>query len=233
VGCLSLAEKCRILATSPFFGALSPADLKQLAGRLAERSYADQQTIFLRGDGGSSLLAVIEGKVRVSLTSAEGKEVVLALLGPGQILGELSLLDGTARSADATAVGRCRLLALDRRDLIRVLQESPGALIGLCQVLCERIRTTTDRLEGAMLLPLSVRLARLVLSLAAAEGRAQPGGDLRLTAPSQGDLGRLVGASRQKVNLHLRRWTADGLLGRDGVALVICDRDRLADIAAA
>jgi CRP-like cAMP-binding protein len=229
---LSLAERCRVLARSPFFGALAPDHLEQLAGRLVERSYPDQQTIFLRGDGGSSLLAVIEGKVRIGLTSVEGREVVLAQFGPGQIFGELSLLDGTGRSADAVAVGKCRLLALDRRDLLKVLHESPAALLGLCRVLCDRIRTTTDRLEGAMLLPLSARLARAVLSLADAEGHEAPGGELRVTAPSQGDLGRLVGASRQKVNLHMRRWVAEGVLDRDGVALVIRDRDRLQDAAA-
>jgi CRP-like cAMP-binding protein len=103
------------LSASPLFAAFTPDECERLAACLAERRYADRQMIFGRGDPGSSLMLIVEGRVRVGVTSAEGREVLLGVLERGQVLGELALLDGKPRSADAMALGNCLLLALDRR----------------------------------------------------------------------------------------------------------------------
>ncbi|WP_034850661.1 Crp/Fnr family transcriptional regulator [Inquilinus limosus] len=226
------AERRRLLSETPFFAAFPEAQRDALAGRLAERSHADGDTIFLRGDEGTSLMIVASGRVALRLTSPQGREILLAILEPGEIFGEMSLLDGRGRSADAVAFGPCRLLSLERRDVLPVLRESPEACIRLLDLLTNRLRRTSDQLEGVALLNLPSRLARLLLTLSEAHGARSPRGEVLLPlALSQRDLGQLIGASREKVNLQLGRWAAEGLLRREEGAVVICDTEALADIA--
>ncbi|WP_186002451.1 Crp/Fnr family transcriptional regulator [Mycobacterium sp. KBS0706] len=230
---VSPAEKRRLLSETPFFAAFPPAQRDALAARLNERSHEDGDTIFLRGDESTSLMIVASGRVALRLTSPQGREILLAILEPGEIFGEMSLLDGRGRSADAVAFGPCRLLSLDRRDMLPVLQDSPEACIRLLELLSTRLRRTSDQLEGVALMTLPSRLARLLLTLSDTHGARQnaEGEVLLPLALSQRDLGQLIGASREKVNLQLGRWSAEGLLRRQEGALVICDTDGLADIA--
>ena len=231
---ISQAEKRRLLLQSPLFSAFAPAELDRLADRLVERRFAHGQMIFGRGEPGSSMMAVVEGRVRIGVTSAEGREVLLAVVEPGQIFGELALLDGKPRSADATALGDCRLLALDRRDFLPVLRHSPEAALRLFEIVCGRVRAANDQLEGAILMTVEARLARLLLALAGRIGGSSHGDGTRVdTDLSQGDLGRLIGASRaggQSASLSL---DAAGGLARNGRALVIRDRAGLVEIAGA
>jgi CRP/FNR family cyclic AMP-dependent transcriptional regulator len=226
-------ERRRFLAQSPFFQAFPPPQLDLLAERLVERRFADRQMIFGRGDPGSSLLAVVEGRVRIGVTSAEGREMLLNVLEPGEVFGELALLDGKPRSADATAFGPCLLLALDRREFLPALHQSPEAVGRLFEIVCRRVRAANDQLEGAVCMTVAARLARLLLGLADRNGDASQPAGRWIKALPQGDLARLIGASRQKVNRHLRRWLSQGTLARDGQALLIRNRTMLAAIAEA
>lgn len=224
---ISPGEKRWLLSRNRLFHALEPAAREKLAACLVERRFKGGQRIFARGDPGSCLFLVARGEVRLGLAAADGREVLLALLEPGQIFGELALLDGLSRSADADARGACLLLALDRRDLLPVLRRSPEAAVELLELVCHRMRAATARIEATSLLPVPARLARLLLARADLAN-----GSARIAAPpSQADLGRLAGVSRQKVNLHLGRWLADGVLAREGPALVIRERERLASLA--
>lgn len=223
---ISPGDRQRVLLRSPLFQAFRPDELARLAERLVERRFGDGQTIFLRGDPGSSLMAVTAGRVRISVSSSEGREVLLAVVGPGDVFGEMSVLDGGPRSADATAACDCRVLTLDRRDLQPLLHRSPDAALRLCQLLCERIRSATEKLEGLATLPVAARLARLLLM------QSEQHGPRVAVGLSQSDLGRLIGASRQKVNMHLGRWAADGLVDRHPGSLRIRDHGGLAEIAA-
>jgi CRP-like cAMP-binding protein len=220
-------ERRRLLAASPLFAAFQPAELDRLASSLVERRYADRQTIFSRGDAGSCLMILFLGRVRVGVTSADGREILLSVLERGQVLGELALLDGKPRSADATALGDCLLLSLDRSHLLPVLRRSPEAALRLFEIVCARLRAADEQLEGAVLMSVPARLARLLLENA--EGGA---GRIELGL-SQGDLARLIGASRQKVNLYLGRWLAEGVLTRVGQCLCVRNRDGLQAIAMA
>jgi CRP/FNR family cyclic AMP-dependent transcriptional regulator len=225
------SEKRRFLSASPLFSAFAPAELERLAARLVERRYRDRQTIFSRGDPGSSMMVVVDGRVRIGVTSAEGRELLLAVMGRGQVFGELALLDQRPRSADATALGDCRLLTLDRRDFLPVLRQSPEAALRLFEVVCGRIRAANDQIEEALLMTVEARLARLLLNLASACRRGSACTAVVDGTLSQGDLGRLIGASRQEVNRHLRQWLAQGQLAQQGRALVIRKPGELRRIA--
>lgn len=225
-----LARRKEILrGCSPFAGLPEP-ELEGLAARLTARRFAPGQAIFGRGEPGSSLLAVADGRVRIAITAASGREMVLGIVESGELFGELTALDGKTRSADATALGSCVLLALDRRDLMPVLRRSPEAALSLAEMVCGRVRASNERLEGTLFMSMAARLARLLLRLATSAGE----GPLRVEADlCQTELGRLIGASRQKVNARLRGWTRQGLLARDGATLVIRDPVRLRALAEA
>lgn len=224
---ISHAERVRLLGRNSIFQPFAPTVLERLAQRLTERRFVDGQTIFTRGEPGTCLFAVGRGRVRLGLTSPQGREALLAVLGLGEIFGELALLDDGTRSTDATAADECLLLALDRRDFLQLLDEEPEARRHLFRLLCARLRDANERLERTLFLPVAGRLAELLLTLADREQ------SIRVTPKlSQADIGRLIGASREKVNVELNSWLAAGVLGRDGRALVIRDRGRLAELAA-
>jgi CRP-like cAMP-binding protein len=223
-------EISRVLARNWLFQALPSSERDRLIGYLPRRRYAHGEMIFAQGDPGSSVMMVIEGRVRIGLTSREGREVLLAVIKPGELFGEMALLDGKARSADATALGSCRVTTLERRDLLDVLRRSPEAAVRLFEIVCGRLRAANERLEGIALLPVEARLARLLLGLAERDGGHQASARVD-RALSQGDLASLIGSSRQTVNQHLSRWIGERILTRDGSALMIHDRDRLREVA--
>ncbi len=225
---VSHAQKKQVLRDSFLFDRLSEPDLERLAARMVARRFASGQAIFGRGEAGSSMMAVVDGRVRIGITAACGREMLLGIVGPGELFGELTALDGKARSADATALGDCLVLALDRRDLMPVLRQSPEAAMSMAEVVCGRVRAANERLESALFMSVAARLARLLLRLAERRGD----GSMRVAAGlCQSELGRLIGASRQKVNAHLRAWARQGLLARDGAVLVIRDPARLRALA--
>lgn len=224
---ISRAARLSLVAQSPLFRGFAAADLERLVDQLVERRFTSGRTIFTRGEPGSHLFVIAQGQVRLGLTSAQGREALIALLGVGDVFGELALLDDGPRSMDATAAGDCLLLALDRRAFVALLDAAPEVRWQLFRLLCKRLREADDRLEHTLFLPLAGRLARLLVTL------ADGGGGSRVAALSQADLGRLIGASREKVSIQLNSWRAAGLLHRDGRALVIRDRSRLLALAGA
>lgn len=223
-----VTERERFLANHPVFSPLEDGQIAALAARLSTRRCADGETIFVRGDHGNSLAIVARGRVALRLASARGREFTLAILQAGDILGELSVLDGKPRSADAMAFGGCELLVINRRDLLPLLRASPDACLAMLELSASRMRRTSDQLEALALHPLSARLARLLLALCGAEAAISAPEDVTL---SQRDIALLVGASREKVNLQLRRWMNDGILAREHGRLAIRDIRALAAIA--
>jgi CRP-like cAMP-binding protein len=144
----------------------------------------------------------------------------------------MSILDGQSRSADATAMGEALVLVLNRADFLETLRQFPEAALRLCAMLSERLRRSTEQVEGVTLHPVNVRLARLLLTTAAQSSKPQGGGNPRIKGnPTQRDLGQLIGASRQKVNFHLGQWQAEGIIARDGNTFAIQNWKALKAIA--
>ena len=219
----------RILEQSWLLQPLAPSDRDRLLGRLPRRRYGEGQMIFGQGDPGSSLMLVVEGRVKIGTTSREGRELMLGIVEAGELFGELALLDGKERSADAVAFEDCVVASLDRRDLLAVLRELPETAIRLLEFVCGRVRAANDRFEGVVFLSVEARLARLLLTL-----RRDTRGGAAAAAPrnlSQSDLARLIGTSRQSVNQLLGRWVAEGMVTRMDGNLIVRDPARLADLA--
>jgi CRP-like cAMP-binding protein len=169
--------------------------------------------------------------VKICTYSAEGKELVLNIIDRGGVFGEIAVLDGRPRTADAVALDETDLLVLDRNKLLPILAAHPDLATRLIGVLCERLRQTSEHLEDAMLREAPSRLARGLLRLAGTFGRDETDGtrlDIKL---SQQQLGNLIGASRESVNKHIVDWTRTGYLAMKSGCIVIRDREALEEIA--
>jgi len=174
------------------------------------------------------MIAILQGRIRVSITTADGHEISLTVLGPGDVVGEIALLDGGERSADVTAIDEGVLLTIQRGEFLPLLQENSSLCLRLMQVLCERLREANRSLEELATLSLSARLGRLLIRLATDYG-TRVGEELRLGVRlSQKDLATLIGASREKVNRQIRVWEQAGALMHDQGYLVICKPEILA-----
>ena len=192
-----------------------PEELDEILKFASERRVRRGQTIFQRGDNGSSMMAVLRGRVRISSVSGDGKEVTLNVISPGEIFGEFALLDGKPRSNDAAASEDTLLLVVERRHFLPFLAQNQDLTLRLLAVLCDKLRRTSMALEEIALFDLPVRLARVLLKLAEDYGRPSAAGtriDLKL---SQRDLSNLVASSRESVNKQLRAWRENGC-GRSG-----------------
>jgi CRP-like cAMP-binding protein len=221
------ATRWPLLREHFLFAALRAEDFEQLMGSATEQRFAHGRTIFRRGDPGSSLIAVLEGQVRIGVSSENGKEITLGIVGQGELFGEIAVIDGHGRTADATAMGACRLLVLDRRDFLAFLERCPGVAVRLLQLLCARMRKATSVCESVALLDVPMRLARLLLQLVKEHG--EPAGPRRRIALklSQQELGNLVAATRESINKHLRLWEAEGLISMNRGRIVLNDVARL------
>jgi CRP/FNR family cyclic AMP-dependent transcriptional regulator len=202
------------------FADVPEPDLAALAAGLRRRKYARGQIIFTQGDPGAHLCVVEEGRVRIVVASEDGKELVIRMLGPGDFFGELALLDGEPRSADAVAHEACTLLLLAREQFLRFLETRPHVSAVLLAALSRKLRTTTQQAQDVAFLDVPTRLARALLNVASAD--EQP--TCRLT---QSDLAGLVGATRESVNKWLGQFERRGLLSRRRGAITLLNRAAL------
>lgn len=210
------------LARSPILKHLSEEGLARLSERGLALTMQSGAQLFARGEPGDALYVILEGEIEVSLLTAAAKQVRLASLGPGDIVGEMAVLDDQGRSADAKALRRSRLVKLGRDTVREALLAEPEALFALVQNMASRLRATNDELEAAKGLDLRGRLARLLL-------RESENGT-RLVQLTQTEMARQLSASREKVNRALHGFRATGAvaLTQAGVKLI-----RTADLAEA
>jgi len=224
-------DKRQMLAQHFLFRQLLPAEIDSLLKITVERHFADGQSIFLAGEEGSSMMIILEGRVLISAISEEGKEITLNYIESGGILGEIALLDGKCRSANATAVGSCCLLSIKREVFIPFLRANSDIAIQLLMVFCEKLRNTSYMLENLGLLPVPVRLAKLILKLAGTDqGRVTPGSIVRLSL-SQQKIANLIGTSRETVNRVFSQWQADGLIRLQQQQLILLKPNELSSIS--
>jgi CRP-like cAMP-binding protein len=184
--------------------------------------------IFAKGSPGNSLMAVLNGTVRISSVSDGGREIIFNLIHPGEIFGEIALLDGRERTADAIAMTDCELLVLHRRDFIPFIERRPDVCIKLIELLCHRLRRTSEQVEELSFSHLESRMAKALLRLAQeSEHQTTPDApiDLRIT---QRELGNMVGGSREHVNKQLQAWQKAGLIELGKGVIVIRNRSALA-----
>ena len=213
-----------MLQRSPLFRGLTSPALERIAELAGQRSFRAGEIVFSQGDPGDALYAVVTGKIRISAGAADGREIFLNIMEPGDTFGEIALLDGGTRTASATATVPSELVSIRRDHFLGLLEREPRVALELLRLCGERLRWTSGLVEDAALLNASARLAKRLLSLGQLHGEHTGNGVvLRI---SQEDLASFLGVSRQVVNQYLQDWKARGWvnLGR-GVVIV---RDEVA-----
>ena len=221
----------RLLGECYLFRELDPDERNVLFGRVRVRNYAAGETIFLMGSPGDSMMAVLSGSVRISVPSPEGKEIVLAILQPKEVFGEIALLDGKERTADARAMTACSLATLERREVLSFLARHPHVWPKLVEVLCSRLRNTDQHIAELALLELPARLANALLRLANAEQQASSGRATLQIQLSQRELGNICGATRESINKCLRAWQRRGIVEIEESLITVANRTALEELA--
>lgn len=225
-------EHTQLLGRIPLFSRLEAPELSALVSLAQSRQFAARQSVVEQGQPGGDVFAIVSGHLKAVTRAASGKDVLLAIMGPGEIFGEVTLLDGSPRSATVTTLEPSELLVLKREDFLKFLEGSPKVTVKLMEVLARRVRRLSQRSEDLAFLDVSARLAKALCELFDAHGRPDPDGNNRLTLRlSQQELGELVNATRESVNKHLRHWVQQGLIRQDGGELVLLDPRALHSMA--
>ncbi len=208
-----------MLQRSPLFRGLPGPSLDRIVSLAVQRSFRVGEIVFSQGDPGDALYAVVAGRIRISSGTAEGREISLNIMEPGDTFGEIALLDGGTRTATATASEASELVSIRRDHFAALLEREPRVALELLKLCGERLRWTSGLVEDAALLDAAGRLAKRLLSLSALHGqRTKDGTTLKI---SQEDLATFLGVSRQVVNQYLQGWKAQGWvdLGRGSVTV--------------
>ena len=212
----------------PLFGGLDDAQQVSLQQKMGHTTLRRGETLFDEGDLGDRLYIVTEGKVKLGHTSSDGRESLLAVLGPGEIIGELTLFDPGPRSTTATAVSPASLLYLEHEDLMHVLDTNPTLAKHMLRALAQRLRRTNESLSDLVFSDVPGRVAKALLDLADRFGTATDKGVHVPHDLTQEELAQLVGASRETVNKSLADFVSRGWIRLEGRAVTLLDVDRLA-----
>ncbi len=206
-----------LLAKTSLFGNLPAETMAKVAKQMRPVSYSNGQQIFSRGDPGTELYMLLEGRVRLSIISLDGRELAFAHAAPGDIFGEIATLDGGARTADATAVSAAKALTLTRPQINTLVETSPQFAKAAIDLLCRRLREGDQQIEVIALHRIEVRLARYLLSAVRQQHGATPPKNPAISLGiSQGELALVLGASRPKVNAALMMLEDTGAITRQG-----------------
>jgi len=203
-----------LLAHVGLFADLSTPELVGLAALMRSRPYAKDEVIYLRGDAGTAFYVIASGRVKIALTSPDGKELILRRLGPGDFHGELALMDDEPRSADAIATESSVLLVLQRDAFRQFLADHPSAAGKLLATMSQYLRRNAELIQDATFLDVPARLARILLELASTPGASElpPPGAVIPDRMKQGELAALVGATRESINKWLGAFERQGLI---------------------
>lgn len=216
------------LRTLPLFAALDDEAADALAAAMTSRTVDRGHVVFREGDTGDRLFVVIDGKVKISRAAADGRENLLAVLGPGEMFGELSLFDPGPRTATVSAITDTTLASLDHDDLRPVLLERPAVAYHLLRALAQRLRRTNEAMADLVFSDVPGRVAKALLDLSDKFGEDEDQGVRVQHDLTQEELAQFVGASRETVNKALSEFANRGWLRIEGRSVILLAKDRLA-----
>ena len=209
-------SKRELLEGHPLFATLEADDIDQLVAYAHIEHFSKGKLIFGAGDPGSGLLAVMYGAVKISAPSADGKEIIHNVIHPGEVFGEIALLDGRMRTTNAIALTEGDLLVLNRADFIPFLKLRPEIGLTLLSVLCDRLRRASDSVEDVLFLDFAGRLAKTVLRLATPDQTGR-----RRVRATQKEMGQMIGLSRESTNKLLQTWVRNKWISIEKGGLIV------------
>jgi CRP/FNR family cyclic AMP-dependent transcriptional regulator len=224
----AMEDRKRVLSQLDLFAGLGDRELSEISLITKRRRLRAGEALFHKGDEGGDIYVIVSGRLKAYATGPDGDDVVFRYMGAGEVVGELGAFVEGKRTASTVAVEDCELLMIQKRDLIPLLRHQPEISIRLLGVLAARTIKLSESLEDNNFRPVSARLAKCLLSFA--DRWPEPGKNgavrIRLRLP-QGELGDLVGATRESVNKLIRQWTVEGILEMHDGAVTIKNRAAL------
>ena len=216
-----------LLKQVPLFRSLRAEDSRRIAALLKKQTLRKGDALFREGEEGNSLYMIIAGKIKIVRQSRDGDEMILAVLSTGDFCGEMALLDGMSRSADAVAVEETHLYGLNRKDFLDYVMKNETAVKAILSALCKRLRKADDFLEDIFFLNVAARLAKKLIELAMNNGiREGENGPVKLSV-TQKDLASMIGTTRESVNKELRVLREENLIELSSKTILIRDLDAL------
>jgi CRP/FNR family transcriptional regulator, cyclic AMP receptor protein len=221
-------DKLALLRNNALFQELPPQVIEQLGTYMTKRTVSRGAVIFSKGDPGTGLMGVLAGAVKISVASADGRDIVLNVIREGEVFGEIALLDGHPRTADATAMSDCELVIMERREFVPFLRRQPDVTLKLLEILCSRLRRTSEQVQDMTFLNLPIRLAKTLIRLTADTEVSAPSGKIAIT---QREISQIVGRSRESTNKQLRVWAKRGWVRLQWGSVTVLKPEKLAEIA--
>jgi len=216
-----------VVRKAPLFAALDDEAARALMESMTSSHLERGDILFREGDQGDRIYVIGEGKIKLGRTSVDGRENLLAVLGPGEMFGELSLFDPGPRTATATAIAETQLIALGHDDLNAFLSGRPAVAATMLAALARRLRRTNETLSDLVFTDVPGRVAKALLDLSNRFGRASEDGILVAHDLTQEELAQLVGASRETVNKALADFATRGWIKLEARAVVLMDVERI------
>ena len=216
-------EKIELLQSVSIFWDLNEDELGHIADKMVAKHFENGNYIFLEDSEGEQCFFVLEGSVKVTRLSNDGREVILAMLNEGDFFGEMSLLDGESRSANVIALEKTKVLTLDRNDFIAVVNDYPQIAVQLLKELARRLRKSDRQIASLSLSDAEKRIALCIIRFADEQGVIQNGKVSIPKTPIQQDIANMAGTSRETVSRALGLLEKEDLIERHGRELIILD----------
>ena len=216
-------NKIDLLRSVSLFWDLSDKELGYISDKMISRTFDSGSYIFLEDSDGEQCFFVVEGSVKVTRLSKDGKEVILAMMGLGDFFGEMSLLDGRSRSANIISLEKTEVLTLNREDFLEVLQNYPNIAIQLIKEMALRLRKSDRHIVSLSLSDAEKRIALCIIRFADEKGTIKNGKVNIKKLPIQQDIANMAGTSRETVSRAMKILEDESFISRDGKNLTILD----------
>ena len=221
---ISVSMEC--LRSVPFFNDIEEGELAKIVRVGVRKKYKKGSIILLESESGAALFVIISGKVKIVRTDDDGREVILSILGENDFFGEMSILDGLARSASVIAITKTDLFMIHRRDFLKLLQDYPAVAIALLKELTMRLRKADSQIKSLSLKDAAGRVANVILQLADDIGKIRRGRVEIDELPLQQDLANMAGTSRETISRMVHMFIKKGYIELQGNKLIINDYER-------
>src|SRR3970040_435424 len=214
-----------VLRSVPLFSSVPEEQLRLLTTLVTRRSTTRGSIIMAAGDPTDSLYIILSGRLKVMMSDADGKEVILSILGPGEFFGEMGLIDDNPRSASVVAIEPCELLAITRRDFKKCMTDNAEMAVAVMRGLVRRLREADRKIGSLALLDVYGRVARLLLDMSEnVDGQKV----VTKRLPKQ-DIAKMIGASREMVSRVMKDLQLGGYIEQRGSTIVLHDTILLRD----
>lgn len=224
---IKATELAGIIKQNSLLASCEHDELEEILSRARLQNMKKGETLLNQGDDGNSLIILLEGTIRISMATSNGREIVLNYADPGEVLGEIALLDGEPRTASATAVTEGKYLQISRSAFETVVHRFPGLGLRLLRQMAGRLRQTNSMIENDRAFTSGPRLARYIQRLMLEPQHER----LRLDL-SQSELGNFAGISRENINRQLSAWADSGIIALENGQIRVMENAILSRIAA-